>query len=140
MALKVIGSINGMYHAKYIENIAMTNAEDPVVGQGYYLASGAWTKSATTAAVEAVCVRASTPPVMEVVKAGDIIEADYIGTPDAAFKAGLSVAILDANGANINSATVTGGHLRVLNVDPVNTKAQVIAHINFTVRDNDTTN
>jgi len=136
MALKIIGSILGNYHGKFIEDMYMTNSEAAVVGQGYYLSSGRWTKSATTAAVEAVCVKAATAgtdvvAVMEVVKPGDIISADYTGTPDAAFLPGLKLAVLDANGANVASATVTGGCLRILKLDTVNLKVQVIASKNI---------
>lgn len=137
MGLKLIGSINGLYHSKFIENIPMTDSEAAVAGRGYYLSSGRWTKSATTAAVEAICVKDAAAgtgvvTVMELVKAGDIIEADYTGTPDAAFKPGLTVAVLDANGANVNAATVTDGHLRLLNVDATNKKVQMVANKNFT--------
>ena len=136
MALKIIGSILGNYHGKFVEDLYMTDTEAAVVGQGYYLASGRWTKSATTAAVEAVCVKAAAAgtdvlAVMELVKPGDIIEADYTGTANAAFLPGLKLAVLDANGANVDSATVTGGHLRILKKDAVNLKVQVIASKNI---------
>jgi len=136
MALKIIGSILGMYHGKFVDDIYMTDSEAAVVGQGYYLSSQRWTKSATTAAVEAICVKAATAgtdvlAVMELVKPGDIIEADYTGTPNAAFLPGLKVAVLDADGANVASATVTGGHLRILIKDTANTKVQMIASKNI---------
>lgn len=136
MALKIIGSILGNYHGKFVDDIYMTNSEAAVVGQGYYLASQRWTKSATTAAVEAVCIKAAAAgtdvlAVMELVKPGDIIEADYTGTPDAAFLPGLKLAVLDADGANVNAATVTGGHLRILKKDAENLKVQVIASKNI---------
>jgi len=137
MALNVIGSLIGEYHPKIVSNFYMTDSEAAVVGQGYYLSSGRWTKSAATAAVEAVCLKAADAgtdvlAVMEIVKTGDILEADYTGTPDAAFLPGLTVAILDANGANVASATVTGGHLRILNKDAANTKVTMVANKNFT--------
>jgi len=136
MALKIIGSILGNYHGKFVDDIYMTDSEAAVVGQGYYLASQRWTKSATTAAIEAVCIKAATAgtdvlAVMELVKPGDIIEADYTGTADAAFLPGLKLAVLDANGANVASATVTGGCLRILKKDAVNLKVQVIASKNI---------
>jgi len=136
MALKIIGSILGNYHGKFVEDIYMTDSEAAVVGQGYYLSSNRWTKSAATAAVEAVCVKAADAgtdvlAVMELVKPGDIIEADYTGTADAAFLPGLKLAVLDANGANVASATVTGGHLRILKKDATNLKVQMIAGKNI---------
>lgn len=135
MALKVIGSVMG-YEPKIIENLYMTDSEAAVAGQGYYLSSGRWTKSATTAAVEAVCLKSIDSgtdvfAVMEAVKPGDIIEADYTGTADAAFLPGLSAAVLDANGANVDAATVSGGHLRILSKDTVNAKVTMIALKNF---------
>lgn len=136
MALKIATGFVGNYHPKVITNLYMTNSEAAVAGQGYFLSSGRWTKSATTAAVEAICLKSATAgtnvfAVMEAVKPGDIIEADYTGTPDAAFLPGLSAAVLDANGANVASATVTGGHLRILSRDTTNSKVTMIAFKNF---------
>lgn len=137
MALKVIGSVFGNYHAKNIvKDIYMTDSEAAVEGQAYYLSSGRWTKSATTAAVEAICLKSADAgtdvlPVMEMVKPGDLIEADYTGTADAAFLPGLTVGVLDANGANVDAATVTGGHLRILTKDAVNKKVTMVANKNF---------
>jgi hypothetical protein len=136
MALKHNGSICGEYRSQYVTNIYMTDSEAGVVGQGYYLASGRWTKSATTAAVEAICYKATALGTnvlgyMELIGPGDIIEADYTGTADAAFLPGLTVAVLDANGANVASATVTGGHLRILTKDVLNLKVNMIANKNF---------
>ena len=135
MALTIIGSIMG-YEPKIISDLYMTDSEAAVVGSGYYLSSGRWTKAAAAAAVEAVCLKAADAgtdvlAVMELVKPGDIIEADYTGTPNAAFLPGLKLAVLDANGANVASATVTGGHLRILKKDAVNLKVQMIAGKNI---------
>lgn len=137
MALKVNGSMIGNYHPVIVDDIYMTNSEAAVAGQGYYLASGRWTKSATTAAVEAVCLKSEDAgtnvlAVVELVKTGDIIEADYTGTADAAFLPGLTVAVLDANGANVDAATVTGGHLRILSVDTGALKCRMVANKSFT--------
>lgn len=136
MALDLIGSIYGDYHSKYVTNIYMTDNEAGVVGQAYYLSSGRWTKSATTAATEAICYKATTGGTdvlgyMELVKPGDVIEADYTGSANAAFLPGLTVAVLDANGANVNSATVSGGHLRILTKDATNLKVTMVANKNF---------
>jgi len=137
MAVKVVGSLIGYYHPVIIDNIYMTDSEAAVEGQAYYLASGRWTKSATTTAVEAVCLKAvdagtDVLAIMEMVKTGDILEADYTGTANAAFLPGLTVAILDANGANVDSATVTGGHLRLLSKDTNALKVRMVANKNFT--------
>lgn len=136
MALKVTGSLIGYYHPVIDTEHYMTDSEAAVEGQAYYLSSGRWTKSATTAAVEAICLKSADAgtdvlPVMEMVKPGDIIEADYTGIADAAFLPGLTVAVLDANGANVDSATVTGGHLRILTQDTANKKVRMVANKNF---------
>ena len=137
MALKIIGSALGNYHGKFVSDIYMTDSEADVAGQGYYLVAQRWTKAATVNAVEGICVKAATAgtnvlTVMELVKVGDIIEADYTGTPNAAFLPGLKLAVLDANGANVDSATVTGGHLRILKKDASKLKVQMVATKNFT--------
>jgi len=138
MALRIIGSIlTGASRDKFIDNIYMTDSEAAVAGRGYYLASGRWTKSATTAAIEAVCVKSADAgtdvlPIMAVVKTGDIIEANYTGTADAAFLPGLTVAILDSNGDNVDAATVTGGHGVILEKDTVGLKVRMIVKKNFT--------
>jgi len=137
MALKVIGSMIGNYHPKIVDDLYMTDAEAAVAGRGYYLSSGRWTKAATTAAVEAICLKDATAgtdvqAVMEIVKTGDILEADYTGTPAAGFEAGLTAAVLDADGENVDATTVTGGHLRLLNVDTTNSKVQMVAYKTFT--------
>jgi len=137
MALRVIGTMVGTYHQRVVSNIYMTDSEAAVAGQGYYIASGRFTKAATTSAVQAVCLKSmdagtNVLTVMELVKAGDIIEADYTGTADAAFLPGLTLAVLDANGANVASATVTGGHLRLLEKDATTLKVRMIAGKNFT--------
>lgn len=136
MALRIATGFVGNYHPKVVVNLYMTNAEAAVAGQGYFLSSGRWTKSATTAAVEAICLKSAVAgtdvlAVMEAVKPGDIIEANYTGTPNAAFLPGLSAAVLDANGANVDAATVLGGHLRILSKDATNSKVTMIAFKNF---------
>ena len=137
MALKVNGSIIGYYHPVIETGLMMTNSEAAVEGRGYCLTSGRWTKAATTAALEAICIKSSdagtdVPAVMEIVKTGDIIEADYTGTPDVAFTPGLSVGVLDANGDNVDAATVTGGHLKIVGQDSSRKKVRLVAMKNYT--------
>jgi len=135
MSARIIGSLVGNYCSRLVSDIVMTAAEVGTAGSAYYLASGKWTKSATTSPVEAVCIKgcvAGGTPIMELVKVGDIIEADYTGTPAGAFVVGLKVGVLDANGANVDAATVTGGHLIVLAKDTVAETVQMIAQKNIT--------
>jgi|GEM_PF-2431125 len=140
MSLKLIGNIlYGDYHSKYVDNIYMTNDETSVVGQAYKLSSGRWTEAVGTDRIYAICYKATTGGTdqlgyMELVKTGDIIEADYTGTPDAAFLAGCESATLgNADGSTLDASDVSSGHLSLLSVDTANTKVQCIAVKNFMV-------
>jgi hypothetical protein len=141
MALKIVGSLFGYYHAKYVNNIYMTDSEAAVEGQAYELSSGRWTEANGTDRIQAVCYKATDAGTnvlgfMELVKPGDIIEADYTGTPDATFLPGCESATLaNADGTVIDAADVTGGHLILLNVDTTNKKALCVATKNFLVND-----
>lgn len=137
MAIRVSGSIIGTYHPIVVSNIYVTDSEALVEGRAYYLSSGRWTKSATTAAIQAICLKAEDAgtdvlAVMELVKTGDILEGDYTGTANAAFIPGLQVAVLDADGSNVDAATVTGGLNVLLSKDTGKLKCNFIARNNFT--------
>lgn len=136
MALKIIGSINGHYHAQLIDTIAASTGGALETGQGCYLSSNAWVKADTNKNLEGVCIKAAAAgatPVVELVKAGDIIEGDYTGTAGASFEIGLTTAVLDANGKNVNAAsTANDGHLRILSQDTIGLKVKMVANKNFT--------
>ena len=133
MALKLIGSIYGDYHSKYVDNIYMTNNETSVVGRAYKLSSGRWTQAVGTDRIYAICYKATTGGTnklgyMELVKPGDMIEADYTGSPHANFKPGCETATLgDTDGSNIDASDVINGHLVILNDDTVNNKVICLA-------------
>lgn len=134
--MKVVGNYFSRYDPKIVTDIYMTNALAGVEGAAYNLTSGRWALAATTEAIDAVCIKASTGGTnvfgtMEIVKPGDILEADCTGAKDAAFLKGLRVGVLDATGLLINVATVSGGHLVVLSHDTVNAKARVLPTQNF---------
>jgi hypothetical protein len=135
--LKIVGNINGNYHSRVIDNIEMTHDEAAVAGSAYKLSSGVWTAAVDADRIYAICLKSATggdniKPVMEIVKDGDIIEADYTGTADAAFVVGLEAASLgDADSANVDAADVTGGHLVILEKDTTLTKVRCIATKNF---------
>lgn len=136
MALKIIGNMNGNYHGKIIDHLYMTDNEAAEVGQAFYLSSGRWTKSATTAAIEAICIKASAGGtnvlgVMELVLPGTIIEADYTGTANAAFLPGMALANLDANGKNVDATKVADGHAVVYKMDTGNKKVQIVPKKTF---------
>lgn len=138
MALRLVGNINGQYHAKVVTNIYMTDNEAAVAGQAYKLASGRWTKATGTDRVYAVCIKDADAGtnvfgVMELVKNGDIIEADYTGTPNAAFLVGCESATLgDADGTVVDASDVTGGCLLIMEKDTTAAKVRCIATKNFT--------
>lgn len=138
--MRIIASMHGHYHGRTVENIYMKNSEAAVEGRAYKLANGRWTAASVIDPVEAIC-RANKPAgtdvfgVMEIVKEGDIVLADYTGEPTATFLPGLALANLDATGDNVNAAADTGtskGHLVVLDVDTVNKTVKFIARKNFT--------
>lgn len=137
MALRIISNVSGNYHMKVIDNVYMTDAEAGVAGSAYKLASGRWTLAVGTDRIYAICFKATTAGTdvlgfMEMVKDGDIIEADYTGTANAAFLPGCESATLgDATGATIDSSDVTSGCLVILEKDAVNTKVQCVATKNF---------
>lgn len=137
MALSIVGNINGRYQQQVVTNIYMTNSEAAVAGAAYKLSSRRWTLAATTDRIYAICLKSVAAGtdvlgVMSLVRDGDIIEADYTGTPDAAFIPGLELATLDSTGLLVNAATVSGGHLVILEKDTGNTKVRCIATKHFT--------
>ena len=136
MALKIIGSINGYYHARLVDTIKASTAGALEAGQGCYLTSNAWAKADTSKNLEGICIKgaaAGGTPIVELVKAGDIIEADYTGTAGAAFKIGLTTAVLDADGKNVNAgSTANNGHLRIISQDATGMKVEMVANKNFT--------
>lgn len=134
MSLKLVSNIlTGDYHSKYIDDIYMTDAETSVVGQAYKLSSNRWTEAVGTDRFEAICYKATTGGTdqlgyMELVKPGDVIEADYTGTPNAAFIVGCNSATLgDADGSIVDATDVTSGHLFILNKDTTNAKVLCVA-------------
>jgi hypothetical protein len=138
MALKIIGNLStGNFKSRIVDNVYMTDAEAAVQGTAYKLSSGRWTEAVGTDRIYAIATKSidagtDVLGVMELVKDGDIIEADYTGTADATFLPGCESATLgDATGASIDSSDVTSGHLVILKKDTTETKVQCIATKNF---------
>ncbi|OPX93989.1 MAG: hypothetical protein A4E53_00152 [Pelotomaculum sp. PtaB.Bin104] len=137
MAIKIVGNINtGILKSRIVSNIYMTDSEGAVEGAAYKLSSRRWTLAATTDRIYAVCRKAAGAGTdvltqMELIKDGDILEIDYTGTPNVAFEPGLEAAVLDATGLLVNAATVSGGHLLILEKDTVNAKVKCVAIKNF---------
>jgi len=136
MALKIIGSINGYYHAQLIDTIKASTTGALEAGQGCYLTGNAWAKADTNKNLEGVCLKgaaAGGTPIVELVKAGDLIKGDYTGTAGASFKTGLTTAVLDADGKNVNAAsTANDGHLRIISQDTTGLTVLMVANKNFT--------
>ncbi len=135
MAHKIIGSIIGTYHPKL--STGFVAADTCTAGYPYYLSGGQWTLSTSTLNIDAICIDGSSAgdyPVMELVKAGDIVEASYSGTAStSALYAGITTAALTTAGGNVSStALATGGHLKILSIDTVNSKCQYLATKNYT--------
>lgn len=130
MAIKKVGSLFGNFRGKVIDNINLTDSEAQVAGTAYKLSSSKWTKAATTARIYGIGVKAiaagtDVKGLVEMVLPGDVLECDYVGTADAGFVVGCETAILDSGGANVNAASVTGGHLIILGIDATNKKVYV---------------
>lgn len=144
MALSIVGNISGRYQQHEIKSIYMTDSEAGVAGTAYKLSSGRWTKATDADRIYAICLQATAAGtnvygVMVPVCEGDIIEADYTGTPDAAFLPGLETASLDdTNGNCVDAADVTGGHLIILEKDTDKRKVRCVATKCFTYTDTDT--
>lgn len=138
MALSIVGNLFSVYKQHKIESIYMTDAEAAVAGTAYKLSSGRWTKATDADRIYAICIKSASagtdvPGVMVPVCPGDIIEADYTGTPDATFLPGLETASLDdTNGNCVDAADVTGGHLIILEKDTDKKKVRCIAAKCFT--------
>lgn len=138
MAIKIIGNINGEYKQRIVTNIYMTNSEDAVEGKAYKLSSQRWTEAKGTDRIYAVCIKSETAGTnvygtMSLVRDGDILEADYTGTPAATFIPGQETATLgDADGSVVDASDVTNGHLVVLEVDTFHAKVYCIATKHFT--------
>jgi hypothetical protein len=135
MALKIVGSLYGFYHARIVDNIYMTSGEAAEAGQAYKLSSGKWTKATGTDRIYAICIKdvaAGAKAVMEIVKPGDIIEADYTGTPHANFGVGCETATLgNSDGSLLDASDVSGGHLIILEQDTTNKKVHCVATKTF---------
>ena len=129
MALNVIGNMYGDYHAKLEDGLACSTAAAVTVGQAVYLSSNQWTNSGASGVIDGIVIKAAAAggtPIVEYVLPGAMIEADLEGSLSASLDPGVKTAVLVADGDNVDATAVTGGHLRVLNVDSVNSKIVVV--------------
>ena len=128
MALTVIGNMYGDYHAKLEDGLVCSSAA-VTAGQAVYLSSNKWTNSGASGVIDGIVIKAAAAggtPIVEYVVPGAMIEADLEGTLSGSLVAGVKTAVLVADGDNVNATAVTGGHLRVLNVDSTNSKCVVV--------------
>lgn len=92
--------------------------------------TGRWTKAATTDVPAGICnqtLAAGTSQTLDVtqIREGDVFNADYTGTPAAGFVAGVNAVVLDSTGLLVNSATVTGGAIAVLEVNSTKSTCRI---------------
>ena len=128
MALTVIGNMYGDYHAKLEDGLVCSSAA-VTAGQAVYLSSNKWTNSGASGVIDGIVIKAAAAggtPIVEYVVPGAMIEADLEGTLSGSLVAGVKTAVLVADGDNVDATAVTGGHLRVLNVDSTNSKIVVV--------------
>ncbi len=129
MALKTKGNIQGDFHSKFCDTLACSTAAAVAAGQAVYLSSNKWTNSGAGGVIDGIVVKgavAGAIPVVEYVFPGTLIEADLEGSLSASLDPGVKTAALVADGDNVDATAVTGGHLRVLEVDSVNSKIKVV--------------
>lgn len=108
-----------------ITNILYTNSEAGSAGELVNLASGRFTKASGTESVAGfltAAVTSGTDQTCEVILAreGDVFEAPYTGTPDAAFLAGANAVGIATDGLSIDSATVASGAIAILSINTNN--------------------
>jgi hypothetical protein len=142
MALKVVGSLSGFYKGRFINKdaseVAASSQNDVSTGYPIHIqiaADGAQIAHATTdMRIDGVCVKGTTCggyPVIELVKPGDIIEADYTGTKSTSFVTGINVALLSTSSNSVDASKISAGSLKILSIDTVNSKVRFIATKTF---------
>lgn len=116
---------------EFINNIKGKASTEFTYGQALILASGRWETAVAGAKVAGIYNGPTTTTgaddFLEVIEArpGDIFLADYTGTPDGTFLAGMQTADIASGGLTLDSADVTGGAFSILAVDTANTQATV---------------
>lgn len=120
---------------EFINNIKGKASTTFTYGQALIVVSGRWETAVVDGKVGGIYNGPTTTTgaddFLEVIECrpGDIFVADYTGTPDATFLAGLQTADIAAGGLTLNSADVTTGAFSILNVDTANTRATVRAKL-----------
>jgi len=114
-----------------ISHILATNSEAFTAGEAVKLANGRWTKAGSTDAIAGFAaqnIAAGTDQILEVVQAreGDVWEAPYSGTPNAGFVVGANAVAVASDGLSVDSATVSGGAIAVIEVNTNKKTCRVI--------------
>lgn len=115
----------------YIGNIKAKASTTFTFGECLILVTGRWEVAVAGAKVGGVfngtTFTSGANDLIEVIecRSGDIFEADYTGTPDATFLAGMQTADIASGGLVLDAADVTGGAWAIMRVDTANTKAYV---------------
>lgn len=117
--------------ASYIGNIMAKASTTFTFGQALIVVTGRWETAVGDGKVGGVyngpTVTTGANDLIEVIecRAGDRFLADYVGTPDATFLAGMQTADISVGGVTLNAADVTTGAWAILRVDTANTQALV---------------
>lgn len=111
-------------------DVLYKDSEAAKAGQAVKLDAGRFTKAGATDAIAGFLTHnlaSGTDQRCEVMMAreGDVYVAPYTGTPAAGFVPGLSVGTISTDALSLNSATVTGGAIAVLEVN-TNKKTAIV--------------
>ena len=113
-----------------ITRYLMTNTEAGTAGEAVKIVAGRVTKAGVTDPIAGflnASVKAGVDQPTEIILAreGDVYEAPYTGTAVAGFVEGLAVVTIAANGLSLDSATVVGGSISVLEINKNKKTAKV---------------
>lgn len=111
-------------------DILFKNSEAAKAGQAVKLDAGRFTKAGATDPIAGFLTHnldAGTDQRCEVMMAreGDVYHVPYTGTPAGGFVPGASAVVISSDALSVNSATVTGGSISVLEVN-TNKKTAIV--------------
>jgi hypothetical protein len=102
-----------------------TNSEAGKKGELVKLVSGRWTKASGTDVPGGVLVAdvasgTDQPCEVTLIRPGDVFYAPYTGTAAGGFTEGANAVAIATDGLSVDSATVAGGAIALLNIDTTN--------------------
>lgn len=107
-----------------------TDAEAGKAGEAVKLVNGRWTKASGTDVpggilVADVVAGTDVPCDVYLIRPGDVFNVKYTGTPAGGFQEGANAVAIATDGLSVDSATVAGGAVAILNINTSNQTAQV---------------